>query len=158
MKYLILIALALTLTACSATDKYRAQQESAIAQQEAARADQMAQQARMIEAQTQASMMETLADATKPTYWPIIAVVVIFAGMMLLFMRWHMVTVSHIATQTPMAADTLRLLPGEVSFGKMRIEARRQGYDLEVNRGSYFLVDSDGNRQRIKALIERGEG
>jgi hypothetical protein len=150
-KYLILIALALTLTACPATEKYRAEQQAAIAQQEAARADQLAQQARMVEAEQQSAQMKTLADAAKPTYWPMIAIVAIGAVVMLTFMRWHMVTVSHVAAGQPVRE--LRMLPGEVSFGQMRIMARRQGYELDVQQGSYFLVDGDGKRQKIKALI-----
>jgi hypothetical protein len=80
-----------------------------------------------------------------------IAIVAIGAVVMLTFMRWHMVTVSHVAAGQPVRE--LRMLPGEVSFGQMRIMARRQGYELDVQQGSYFLVDGDGKRQKIKALI-----
>jgi hypothetical protein len=149
MKYLILIALALTLTGCPAVEKYKAEQE-------VAKANQMAEQAKMVQAQEESAQMQTLANAARPTYWPIIVTVAIFALVLLTFMRWHMVTVSHVAAGQPVRE--LRMLPGDVPFGQMRIEARRQGYDLEVSQGAYFLVDNEGNRKQIRALIERGEG
>ena len=155
MKYLILIALVFALTGCPAVEKYKAEQQTAIAQQESARADQLAQQARMVEAQAQTDQMKTLADAAKPTYWPIIVIVAILAGVLLVFMRWHMITMSHVAAGQPVRE--LRMLPGQVDFGQMKRLARREGYELEVEQGSYWLVDNDGNRQRIKALIGSGE-
>lgn len=148
MKYLILIALAFALTGCPATEKYRAEQERA-------QAEQMAQQARMVEAETQAAMMRTLADAAKPNYWPLALVAILGFGGIMLVVRWHMITVSHVAAGQPVRE--LRMLPSEVSFGQLRIEARRQGYQLEVDQGAYWLVDSDGNRQKIRALIGSGD-
>ena len=148
MRYFILLALALLLTGCPAVEKYKAEQEAAVAQQ-------MEQQARMVEAQTQAQMMDTLAQASKPNYWPIIATVGIFALVLLLVIRWHMITVSHVAAGQPV--QELRMLPGDVPFARMRLEAWRQGYQLEAIGDAYYLVDSQGNRQKIRALIEQGD-
>lgn len=148
MRYFILLALALLLTGCPAVEKYKAEQEAAVAQQ-------MEQQARMVEAQTQAQMMDTLAQASKPNYWPIIATVGIFALVLLTVIRWHMITVSHVAAGQPV--QELRMLPGDVPFSRMRLEARRQGYQLEAIGDAYYLVDSQGNRQKIRALIEQGD-
>lgn len=146
LKYILLIIIALTLTGCPAVEKYRAEQEAAQAAQQAAIADQMAQQARMVESDNQAAMMGTLAQAAKPVYWPIVLIVTLFAGVIVLFMRWHMVTVAHVATGQ-------RLLPQQMSFAQLRMQARREGYELEVAGASYFLVDNDGNRQKIRGLI-----
>ena len=143
-KYLILIALVLTLTGCPASQKY-------IAEQEAAKALQMVEQAKIVQAQEHSNQMATLANAAKPTYWPIIVTVAIFAGVLLTFMRWHMVTISHLAAGQPVRE--LRMLPSEISFGQMRIEARRQGYDLEVVNNSFYLVDQTGNRQKVNGMI-----
>jgi outer membrane murein-binding lipoprotein Lpp len=153
VKYLILIAAVFLMVGCPSTEKYKAEQQAAIAKQEAARADQLAQQARMVESDNNAAMMRTLADAAKPNYWPILVVVVVgFAGV-LLVVRWHMVTVSHVAAGQAVQAQQLRLLPSEVSFAQLRAMARREGKELEVIDGSFFLVDSQGEKQRIKALI-----
>lgn len=148
MRHFILLALALLLTGCPAVEKYKAEQEAAVAQQ-------MEQQARMVEAQTQAQMMDTLAQASKPNYWPIIATVGIFALVLLLVIRWHMITVSHVAAGQPV--QELRMLPSAKPFGELRLEARRQGYELAVKGDSYYLVDKQGQFQRITGLIEQIE-
>lgn len=150
-KYLILIVAVFLMVGCPDTERYKAQQEEA-------RALQMAEQARMVQAEQNAAMMRTLADAAKPNYWPMLAVAVLGFGGIMLVVRWHMVTVSHVAAGQTVRANDLRLLPGQVDFGQMKRLARRDGYELEVEQGAYFLVDNDGNRQRIKALIGSGNG
>lgn len=155
MKYLILIIIALSLTGCPAVEKYKAEQEQAHAAQQAAIADQMAQQARMVESDNQAAMMDTLADAAKPVYWPFVVIVAIFAVALLLFMRMHVIAVSHVAAGEPVRE--LRMLPSAKPFGELRLEARRQGYELAVKGDSYYLVDKQGQFQRITGLIEQIE-
>lgn len=149
MKYIILIPLILLLTACPATEKYRAEQQAAIA-------DQMAQQARMVEAETQAQMMQTLADAARPTYWPIIVVVALFVGVLVLFMYWHMRAIETVMSNgggSQIIIEKQPIMLSQMSFKQLRAEARREGYELEVEGASYYLVDNSGNRQRIKGLI-----
>ena len=146
LKYLLLIAAVFLMVGCPATEKYKAEQQ-------AARADQMAEQARMVESDNNAAMMRTLADAAKPNYWPIMVVVVVgFAGV-LLVVRWHMVTVSHVAAGQAVQSQQLRLLPREVPFAQLRAMARREGKELEVIEGSFFLVDSQGQKRRITGLL-----
>lgn len=152
LKYLILIIIALFLTGCPAVEKYRAEQQQAQAAQQAAIADQMAQQARMVESDNQAAMMETLAKSAKPVYWPFVVITLIFAVAILLFMRMHVIAVSHVAAGQPV--QELRMLPSARPFGELRLEARRQGYELAAKGDSYYLVDKQGQFQRITALIE----
>lgn len=132
------------LAAC--TSRYDAEVAQAQAQQAQASAD-------MVIAQQQAAMFATLADAAKPTYWPIVALAVLLVVAVLLIVRWHMVTVAHVAAGVPMQSDALRLLPGAPGFyGALRGEARRIGATVDVQGDAYYLVRGD-ERVQVRALI-----
>lgn len=132
------------LAAC--TSRYDAQVAQANAQQAQASAS-------IVQAQQQTAMFALLADAAKPTYWPIVALCIVAVVALLIVVRWHMVTVAHVAAGVPMQADALRLLPGAPGFyPALRGEARRIGASVEVQGDSYYLV-RDGERVQVRALI-----
>ena len=132
------------LTAC--TSRYDAEVAQAHAQQAQASAD-------IAIAQQQAAMFATLADAARPVYWPIVVLAVLLVISILLIVRWHMITISHVATGQRMDADALRLLPGDARFyGALRGEARRIGASVDVQGDAYYMV-RDGERVQVRALI-----
>jgi hypothetical protein len=126
------------------TAALQAQAQAAAAQAESA--------ADIAAVNAQTDQLEVLAKAAKPTYWPIVAVVLVFAGLLLLFMRWHMVTVSHVAVGRPVA-DLPMLPDGVTSFAQMRREAARIGCTIEARGDSFYLVDSQGREKKVKALL-----
>lgn len=149
MRYLVFLALLLT----GCTTRYDAQVAQANAQSAQA-------QAAIIQAQEQARMFQQLAESSKPVYWPIVvtvlALVVVFGAIILLFMRWHMITISHVAAGQPMQADQLRLLPGQPGFNRqLRLAARERGMQAVRSNGAYYLVDADGQRTPVRQLTVR---
>jgi len=74
----------------------------------------------------------------------------------LLVVRWHMITISHVAAGEPMQAEQLRLLPGQPGFNRaLRLAAQERG-GRAVKRGdSYYLVDADGQRTPVRQLTVR---
>lgn len=131
------------------TSRYDAQVAQAQAQQAQASAD-------IVIAQQQAAMFATLADAAKPTYWPIVALCVLAVVALLIVIRWHMVTVAHVASGRALHSDALRLLPSSPAFyGALRGEARRIGATVDVQGDAYYLVRGD-ERVQVRALIGGG--
>lgn len=146
MKYLWMVAFILA----GCTSRYDAQ----VAQAEATQAQ---AQAAMVQAEQQAQMFATLADAAKPTYWPIVALCILAVVAILLIVRWHMVTVAHVAAGQPMPADALRLLPTDDRFyGALRLAAKERGASIEVSGNNYYLVDGE-QRTPVRQLMVRGE-
>jgi hypothetical protein len=144
MFYCLLWLMLSFLAAC--TSRYDAQVAQANAQQAQA-------QAAIIQAQKQAEMFSTLAESAKPVYWPIVVLVVLMVVAILFIVRWHMVTVSHVAAGQSVRADDLRLLPSDSRFfPALRKEARRIGADVEVSGADYYLI-TDGQRVKVRALI-----
>ena len=143
----IMLGVLALLAAC--TSRYDAQVAQARAQEAAASAS-------IVQAQQQAAMFATLADAAKPTYWPIVVLCIVAVVALLMVIRWHMITISHVAAGVPMQADALRLLPGAPGFyPALRGEARRIGASVEVQGDSYYLVRGE-ERVQVKALIGGG--
>ena len=103
--FYMLLWLALSILA-GCTTRYDAQVAQAQAQQAQA-------QAAIVQAQEQARMYQTLAEASKPNYWPLVVMAILAVVALLLVVRWHMVTVSHVAAGQSVQAQQLRLLPGD---------------------------------------------
>ncbi len=145
MRYILLLALILA----GCTTRYDAQVAQANAQQAQA-------QAAIIQAQEQARMFQQLAESSKPVYWPIVVLAVLAVVALLLVVRWHMITVSHVAAGQPMQAEQLRLLPGQPGFNRaLRLAAEERG-GRAVKRGdSYYLVDAEGQRTPVRQLTVR---
>lgn len=143
MKYLIPIAL--LLSAC--TSRYDAQ----VAQANAKAAE---AQAAIIQAQEQAKMYATLAEAAKPNYWPLIVLFVLAFVSVLLIVRWHMQTVAAVAVgEQPM----LTLLPGEPGFNRaLRIAAAERGARATKRGGRYYLIDGQ-TVQEVRRLAVKEE-
>ena len=141
------VFLALILVGC--TTRYDAQVAQANAQSAQA-------QAAIIQAQEQARMFQQLAESSKPVYWPIITLAILAVVALLLVVRWHMITVSHVAAGQPMQAEQLRLLPGQPGFNRaLRLAAEERG-GRAVKRGdSYYLVDAEGQRTPVRQLTVR---
>lgn len=145
MKHLWMVA-PLILAGC--TTRYDAQ----VAQAEAVQAQ---AQAAMVQAQKNAEMYATLADAAKPTYWPIVALCILAVVALLVVVRWHMVTVAHVAAGQPMHADALRLLPTDDRFySALRLAAKERNARIEVSGDSYYLVDGE-QRTPVRQLTVR---
>lgn len=140
MKYLILIAL--LLSAC--TSRYDAQ----VAQ---ANADTAKAQAAIVQAQEQAKMYATLAEAAKPTYWPLVVLFVLAFVSVLLIVRWHMMTVTAVATGQP---SQMVLLPGDPGFNRaLRLAAQERGARAVKRDGQYYLVSPDrSTAQEVRQL------
>ena len=145
MRYFVFLALILA----GCTTRYDAQVAQANAQQAQA-------QAAIIQAQEQAKMFQQLAESSKPVYWPIVVLAVLAVVALLLVVRWHMITVSHVAAGQPMQAGQLRLLPGQPGFNRaLRLAAEERG-ERPVKRGdSYYLVDAEGQRTPVRQLTVR---
>lgn len=127
--------LALLLAGC--TSRYDAQVAQANAQQ-------MQAQAAIVQAQEQAKMYATLAEASKPNYWPLVIMAVLAVVALLLVVRWHMITVSHVAAGQAVQAQQLRLLPGDPGFNRaLRIAAQERGATPIKSNGRYYLVDGE---------------
>lgn len=145
MRYFVFLALLLT----GCTTRYDARVAQANAQQAQA-------QAAIIQAQEQAKMFQQLAESARPVYWPIVTLAVLAVVALLLVVRWHMITISHVAAGEPMQAEQLRLLPGQPGFNRaLRLAAQERG-GRAVKRGdSYYLVDADGQRTPVRQLTVR---
>lgn len=148
-KYILLLALLLA----GCTSRYDAQ----VAQ---ANANAVQSQALIVQSQENARMFSTLADAAKPTYWPIVLVVIVFVVAMgmaiLLVVRWHMIIVSHVAAGRPVHTEELRLLPGQPGFNReLRLAARERGEQAVKRGGAYYLVNAEGQRTPVNQLIVR---
>lgn len=142
-----IIALFLVLAGC--TTRYDAEVA-------AANADSVRSQAVIVQAQEQARMFQQLAESAKPVYWPIVALAILSIVALLLVVRWHMITISHVAARQPMCADQLRLLPGDTGFNRaLRIAAARRGARPMRSGGCYYLVDADGQRTQVRQLTVR---
>lgn len=138
MKYLIPIAL--LLSAC--TSRYDAQVAQANAQQ-------MQAQAAIVQAQKQAEMYATLADAAKPNYWPLIVLFVLAFVSVLLIVRWHMMIVAAVATGQP---SQMVLLPGDPGFNRaLRLAAQERGARAVKRNGQYYIVDGQ-TAQEVRRL------
>ena len=138
MKYLIPIAL--LLSAC--TSRYDAQ----VAQ---ANADAAKAQAAIVQAQEQARMYATLADAAKPNYWPLIVLFVLAFVSVLLIVRWHMMIVAAVATGQP---SPMVLLPGDPGFNRaLRLAAQERGARAVKRNGQYYIVDGQ-TAQEVRRL------
>jgi hypothetical protein len=111
-------------------------------------------QAAIVQAQENSRMYQTLAESAKPVYWPIVAIVIVAFLVFALLMRWHMVTVSHVAAGRPVQAAQLRILPNDPRFyPALRAEARRLGASVEVDGADYYIATAC-ERVKVKALIE----
>ena len=120
-----------------------------------ANAQSMQAQAAMVQAQENARMYATLADAAKPTYWPLVLLCILVVVAVLVVVRWHMVTVAHVAANRPLPADALRLLPSDDRFyGALRLAARERGASIEVQGDSYYLVTGE-QRTPVRQLTVR---
>src|SRR3990167_4365617 len=139
MRYLFL----LTFFLAGCTSRYDAQVAQANAQSAQA-------QAAMIQAQEQARMFQQLAESAKPVYWPLVTLAVLAVVSLLLVVRWHMITISHVAAGQPVPAEQLRLLPGDVGFNlALRLAAKERG-ERAVRRGdSYYLINAEGQRTPV---------
>ena len=138
MKYLIPIAL--LLSAC--TSRYDAQVAQANAQQ-------MQAQAAIVQAQKQAEMYATLADAAKPNYWPLIVLFVLAFVSVLLIVRWHMMIVAAVATGQP---SQMVLLPGDPGFNRaLRLAAQERGARAVKRNGQDYIVDGQ-TAQEVRRL------
>jgi hypothetical protein len=145
MRYFVFLALILA----GCTTRYDAQVAQANAQQAQA-------QAAIIQAQEQARMFQQLAESAKPVYWPIVVLAVLAVVALLLVVRWHMITISHVAAGQPMQAEQLRLLPGQPGFNRqLRLAARERGMQAVRSNGAYYLVDADGQRTPVRQLTVR---
>jgi len=145
MRYLVFLALFLA----GCTTRYDAQVAQANAQSAQA-------QAAVIQAQEQARMFQQLAESSRPVYWPIVVLAVLAVVALLLVVRWHMITISHVAAGQPMQAEQLRLLPGDVGFNRqLRLAARERGATAIKRNGAYYLVDADGQRTPVRQLTVR---
>lgn len=143
MFYALLWLMLSMLAAC--TTRYDAQVAQANAQQ-------MQAQAAIVQAQEQAKMYATLAEASKPNYWPLVIMAVLAIVALLLVVRWHMVTVSHVAAGQPVQAQQLRLLPGDPGFNRaLRIAASERGATPIKRNGRYYLIDGE-RRIEVKQL------
>lgn len=144
MRYFILMLL---VTGCAT--RYDAQVAQANAQA-------MQAQAAMVQAQQNAQMYATLADAAKPTYWPVVVLCILAVVAILAVVRWHMVLVAHVATNYPMHAATRRLLPTNDQFySALRLAAKERGAQIEVAGSEYYLVDGE-TRTPVRQLTVRG--
>lgn len=138
MKYLIPIAL--MLSAC--TSRYDAQVTQANAKAVEA-------QAAIVQAQEQAKMYQTLADAAKPTYWPLVVLFVLAFVSVLLIVRWYMMTVTAVATGQP---SQMVLLPGDPGFNRaLRLAAQERGARAVKRNGQYYIVDGQ-TAQEVRRL------
>lgn len=145
MRYLVFLALILA----GCTTRYDAQVAQANAQSAQA-------QAAIIQAQEQARMFQQLAESSKPVYWPIVVLAILAVVALLLVVRWHMITISHVAAGQPMQAEQLRLLPGQPGFNRqLRLAARERGMQAVRSNGTYYLVDADGQRTPVRQLTLR---
>lgn len=142
MRYLMLLGL--FLPAC--TSRYDAQVAQANAQQ-------MQAQAAIVQAQKNAEMYATLAEAAKPNYWPIIALAVLLVGALLLIVRWHMITVAAVAAGQAVQPEQLRvLLPGDVGFNRaLKLAALERGARAVKRNGQYYIVDGQ-TTQEVRRL------
>ena len=142
--FYMLLWLALSILA-GCTTRYDAQVAQAQAQQAQA-------QAAIVQAQEQARMYQTLAEASKPNYWPLVVMAILAVVALLLVVRWHMVTVSHVAAGQSVQAQQLRLLPGDPGFNRaLRIAASERGATPIKCNGRYYLVEN-GQRTEVKQL------
>lgn len=145
MRYFVFLALILA----GCTTRYDAQVAQANAQSAQA-------QAAIIQAQEQARMFQQLAESSKPVYWPIVVLAILAVVALLLVVRWHMITISHVAAGQPMQAEQLRLLPGQPGFNRqLRLAARERGMQAVRSNGTYYLVDADGQRTPVRQLTLR---
>lgn len=142
MRYLMLLGL--FLPAC--TSRYDAQVAQANAQQ-------MQAQAAIVQAQKNAEMYATLAEAAKPNYWPIVVLSVLAVVALLLVVRWHMITVAAVAAGQAVQPEQLRvLLPGDVGFNRaLKLAALERGARAVKQAGRYYLIDG-GRRVEVKQL------
>ena len=145
MRYLFL----LTFFLAGCTSRYDAQVAQANAQSAQA-------QAAIIQAQEQARMFQQLAESAKPNYWPLVTLAVLAVAALLLVVRWHMITISHVAAGQPMPAEELRLLPGDVGFNQqLRLAARERGERAALIGGAYYLINAEGQRTPVNQLTVR---
>lgn len=145
MKYLWTVA-PLILAGC--TTRYDAQ----VAQAEAVQAQ---AQAAMVQAQKNAEMYATLADAAKPTYWPLVVLFILTVVAILLVVRWNMITVAHVAARKPLPAGALRLLPTDPGFyPALRLAAKERDASIEVQGSDYYLVNGE-QRTPVRQLTVR---
>ena len=145
MRYFVFLALLLA----GCTTRYDAQVAQANAQSAQA-------QAAIIQAQEQARMFQQLAESSKPASWPIVVLAILAVVALLLVVRWHMITISHVAAGQPMQAEQLRLLPGQPGFNRqLRLAARERGMQAVRSNGTYYLVDADGQRTPVRQLTLR---
>lgn len=138
MKYFVLIALALV----GCTSRYDAQ----VAQANAKAAE---AQAAIVQAQEQAKMYATLAEAAKPNYWPLVVLFVLAFVSVLLIVRWHMITVATVTTGQP---SQMVLLPGDPGFNRaLRLAAQERGARAVKRAGQYYIVDGS-TAQEVRRL------
>ena len=109
----------------------------------------MQAQAAIVQAQKQAEMYATLADAAKPNYWPLIVLFVLAFVSVLLIVRWHMMIVAAVATGQP---SQMVLLPGDPGFNRaLRLAAQERGARAVKRNGQYYIVDGQ-TAQEVRRL------
>ncbi len=157
MKLIILMVLCLCLTGCvgetraERTARLAEEQRLSVENQQALTAQAQAQAA-IVQAEQNAIMYQTLADAAKPNYTPLLVVAVLAVVAILLIVRWHMIALTHVAAGQAVRGDDMRLLPGAPGFyPALRQIAKREGGRVEVQGDSYYLVMND-ERVKVKSL------
>lgn len=141
-KYIVLVGMFWLLTGCAidfnATERtqIRANADVAVAQ-----------------AERDAAIGAAQAEASKSQAWAMVAVplaIVIMGGVAVVVVVWWQGKIYHARATTPIA----QLLPGQPEFyPALRQVARRQNARITIVGNSYYLVDSDGWRQEVKALL-----
>ena len=145
MRYILLLAVFLA----GCTTRYDAQVARS-------NADAVQAQAVIVQAQEQTKAYGILAEASKPTYWPIILLVVLLVCVCVLFM-WmqHRQTMALVFAQGEREPVQV-LLAGEPGFVRaLKLAASERGGRAVKSGGAYYLV-VDGERKPVHQLTVRG--
>lgn len=99
-------------------------------------------------------MFATLAESSKPVYWPIVVLAVLSVAALLLVVRWHMITVAHVAAGRSVQSQLL--LPGQAGFNEaLFLAAEERQARISQRDGVIYLIESNGQRTPVRQLTMR---
>lgn len=148
-KYILIILMTMILSGCLS--------DVEIAQQNARQAEARALQAQY---EQETARFQVLADASKPSQWPIVFVSLVFCTVLIVVVYMMMrAQIQQTAMLTGQRSASVRLLPGQSQFEKALLEmAQERGVRpiRDQRGGRYYLPLSDGGREEVKAIVIDG--